>query len=242
MKKKNRIQRYIVLSLLLLLVTFLSSCGTTIKKENIEIVDDNLSDEEYVLLRETENYVFPDEELQQFTLNDQPIMRYEWLFFDEMEQPLKDINYGKNYVYKQYIVFDKKPIRLAVSVSGEGKRQISIRYMKTSIPYLRDLLNVSPKMKIMGNTCTVEDVFLAITTEHFPSTILYYDTDQGVFVRFYKDDSAEGEWFTEQAFTNYAHQYNEYLRETSHDENGVPLDGEFPFWAYLDLIRSEEIP
>lgn len=229
---------------LLLVVCFslavsLSSCGTKPKKESVAIISDELTEEEYAVLKNKEYYAFSDDGPTEFTLTDQPILRYNlFLYPDQMEQSLEDIVPAKVSRNRWYIVFDEKPI--IMKTSGTDPLRITIRYLDAALPFVRDVLNIKPTMKILGTRCKVRDVFLTNGCDDPYEVLVYYDTDQGVFVRYYKDETSSGEWFTGRSFADYAHKYNEYLRENAYNDSGEPLSGQLPFRDYLDRIRTEE--
>ena len=236
-------KRGIWVSAILLAFVFvlLCSCEPSRDKHFSSIVGDEITDEEYAVLRDTENYKYSDHAPKEFTLTDQPVLRYfPFLYPQQMAQSPADFS-NDAFLWKHYyLIFDKNPILLKLSTTDPVS--VFVGYIDTDLPFIRDLLNVREEMTILDTRCTLQNIVLSNSCDPAPSNgvILYYETDQGVFVRYYRSESSSGEWFALQTFTGYAQRYVQYLQDNAYNENGEPLIGQMTFRAYLDVIRTEE--
>lgn len=236
--KKGKVS---LLALLLASVmVFLCSCGATLDKRSESIVGDQITDEEYSILRDTTNYRYSDDAPKEFVLTDQPILRYFPFLYPQQMAQTPESFVDDAFLWKHlYIVFDEKPILLKL-LSTEPIT-VYIQYADTSLPFIRDLLKIRQDMKILGNRCTVQNVILTNTFDPAPANgvLLYYETNQGVFVRYYQSEKSSGEWFTIEEFTDYAQQYVDALTENARQMMIEPLVGFPSFYDFLKSAQSQ---
>lgn len=232
-------RRTVVSMIFLVLLILLCSCEKTPAAVDGTLIGDQISDEEYSLLRDQDLYRFAKDGPEDFLLTDQPILRYfPFLYPQQMAQsPAAFLNDDALWKH-QYLVFDNHPILMKLSTTEPVG--ILISYADSSLPFIRDLLDVRKEMTILDTCCTVQNVVLSNSCDPAPTNgvLLYYETDQGIFVRYYRFESSSGEWFTLQRFTEFAQQYVQYLHDSSYNEDGEVLSGQMAFRDYLDAIRT----
>ena len=153
----------------------------------------------------------------------------------------KDISDSGDYK-KKYLVFGEelKSIYMTVDKTDLSVTNISVAGIPSGLPivddavFIKELCSMSRDTTILGVSCRVERVELF--SEMYNGAAIYLITDQGTFVKYYKDSKSSPRVFTEEEFGIYGVAYDQRLKELN--PPGDATGGFITFDAFL----KEEFP
>ncbi len=138
---------------------------------------------------------------------------------------------------QHYVVLSPNPY--GIYQSGIHKPiEIFPQYTDSTPSFVTDLLALTETFTILDQECTLQNVYcfhraFGATIE----AIIYLKTDKGVFVKYYANEQAPANIFTEAEFKTLADEYFRVISayENNYDENGNPLGGDYStFASYLE--------
>ena len=212
-----------------------------VSSQDIEPPSFGISSEEKAALTNPE-YHKPEMENIDLT---QPIIRlYGDLSFVMLEEydaisDIIDIENSTEKVSYDYILLGNKIRRIYWWFEdGENKVGVAETYEENVEQYMLDLNHMNCRMIFFGKECLVEEVYCFDGRPSYMGTAVFFITNQGTFVKYYRGVTDEVFLFTEDEFRAYGKKYLAYCEEKQYDENGELLIGLNLFWDYM----SEHYP
>ena len=254
-------RKIIALAILLLIAFSLSisinaenSKTSCIKDKDLrEKLTNSLDKEEFEILSNKDIYA---SDVKYIDITDKPILKVfnEDIFYichltldDIVNTISEEIKEGKKTI--DYVIFDEKPIRLSV---GDNMRTedpndyiITRSYSLQETSYITDVMNMSGVTEILNQSCAINNIFVFDMFRSPFGIVLYAETNNGIFVKYYPHEFAEGVWFTEEDFQKYGKAYYEYLisYERNYNEKGEALGGNhISLLEYIDTKYGKVIP
>lgn len=147
-----------------------------------------------------------------------------------------------------YVVFDDEPIAIYRGyVGGIYNRDIVQLYKPIYLPsqnlvhnYVIDIQNMKANVEILKENCNVYNIVVFDGYTNFDCSLLYADTDKGVFVKHYSNPTDEGIWLREDDFLKLVKAYadqNDWTK-SDHTHSGSYLSTFIE--TYAD--RIDELP
>ncbi|MBQ7603880.1 MAG: hypothetical protein IJU75_02895 [Clostridia bacterium] len=208
----------------------------------VEIINSQLSQEEYSVLMNVENYK---NSLNHDSLQGSPILReYLTVFWEYADATFNEFmsrvmaSDSKNQHHFSYVVFGSEVFSVAVLKWEDGSVTIGkARDYDDSIPsIISDIINLQETIEVGGERYTIKNIYCFDGTSSYEGAVLYLVTDSGIFVKYYENENAEGMLFAEDDFRTKAFEYNRYITSYEHNynEKGEALSGFVSFAEYLD--------
>ena len=178
-----------------------------------------VNSEEYLEILKNEELYYKN--MKDFVINDDSIViqLYACLLFffeydfdyDTMQQ--RALELAKEQKYHLFAVINDDDIEF-VSYNYDHFENFSLymyESMREEYTYLNDIMNMTVNTEICGVKCQVERIACYDLEAAHYGTLIYIDTDQGVFVRYYDDFAAPAIEMTEEEYKIRAEQYRNYL-------------------------------
>ena len=165
--------------------------------------------------------------------------------WSECHLPLDELVLWAESINKfKYIVLNEKNTNIRIT---EGEKGVSVVTINTILDYksatfAQDIKSMGVMAEIMNEQCEIRGIYCFDTLSSYSGFFAYYDTDKGVFVKFYENERSQGTWFREQDFSTYGTAYYKYITsyEYNYDEDGNPLYGGTSFEKYIKEIYGTE--
>lgn len=203
-----------------------------------EIPGTKLSEEEQAVLFDRSNY---EKGLEDIFLEDKPILTWYFLYWDYADKSLPEmIKHGQEaerVIY--YIVLGEEITYLYRAKHDDGVKIGLLRYEGPENPtYISDLLSCENKVyTINGTEHTVINVVCFNSNSGHDGILMYYETLDGTFVRYYQDEYSKAVDYTIDQFQIYAAGYYEYkLSHPAVDKDGNVLIGKVI--SFADYVNS----
>ena len=216
----------------------------TMNKTVASIIKNQLTDEEWSDLRNTRKY---DDSMKGKRISDQVVLRtYLLLPWNNADKSLPEIisleeeyfnQYASAHFPLRYLVLDKTPY-IAKVTRGDKNISVSDDFSSAVPSYVKDILMLQDHFQIDGENCTLRGIYcFDDSTSHVSrETLVYLDTDKGVFVRYYPDVSSEGVLYSDEEFAQNAVRYYEYRTSRWNEEMTVGRG-----YAFFEYLRDNEI-
>ena len=108
-------------------------------------------------------------------------------------------------------------------------------FYKKTPTYVQDILNGQQRQVILGEEVVIRNVLAFVLVKAVEEVEIVYETDQGIFVRFYENQYAQAVEFRWEDYIPLAIAYREYMQsyERNYSPDGEPLyGGNVPFLEY----------
>lgn len=210
-------------------------------EEKFDIVlRDQLSQEDYSELTDTKKY---HDSMKNKNIKDKPILKvYNEIYWNLANKSLAEIveTAEKNeFNCDNYVVFDEVPFNVCVFKSDKS---VAVKKVYDFVPrYIKDIQNLNATSELLNKECKIEGIYCFDASSSYFGTVVYLKTNNGVFVKYYKNADADALVFTEDKFADYAVDYYEYITsdEVNYNEFGEPLySSDMGFSSFIDKSNN----
>ena len=199
--------------------------------EGVEnILSSQLTSEEVLAFKNTENY---DETLGSVNLSEYVMLRkYRSAYWElanvSLSERLQKVNSAESgYASSDYFVFAETPFVISKSNNGISS-VIGINNVYDYVPiYISDIQNMNISAIMNGKKREVKEIYCFDGSSSHEGILVYFQTNSGIYVKYYEDWNSEAVLFSEEQFVEYASAYYEYITsyEYNYTPSGEPLNG-----------------
>lgn len=178
-----------------------------------------------------------DDSLQNLNLDGKPMLfRSSCPFFFVADMTYEEsIRYVYNNYASEIIILDSEPVILR---PYQSKTKIGAAEYEVQ-SYVQDIIDGDIIQTFLGTECQITNIvcFDAITSR-LGATVIY-ETNQGLYVRYYETDSSNALEYTWNDFTQLAQAYYDYISayENNYDEYGNALNG-----VHVSFVKFAQNP